>query len=163
MRPKKCLNISRKKLDLIVYDFDGVLTDNKVLVFEDGREGAYCSRADGWAVQQIKGLGIHQIILSTERNGIVKARARKLGIDVIHGVDNKHDVLMRYCRAKNYALKKVLYMGNDVNDLEAMKLVGYPLAPQDAHCRILKIAKIVICKNGGYGVVKEFFDNILKI
>ena len=163
MRAKKFFTVNRKKLDLIVYDFDGVLTDNKVFVFEDGREGVYCSRADGWAVQQIKGLGIHQIIVSTEKNGIVKARAKKLGVEVIHGVDNKHDVLMRYCRAKNYALKKVLYIGNDVNDLEAMKLIGYPLAPQDAHCGILKIAKIVISKNGGHGVVREFFDNILKI
>jgi len=160
MNMKKFVKINSKNIDLIVYDFDGVLTDNKVLVFDDGREAVFCNRSDGWAVRQIKASGIPQIILSTEKNRVVEARAKKLEIEAVHGVDNKGDVLLDYCGRKKYSLKRVLYIGNDVNDLEAMKMVGYPLAPQDAHPKIIKVAKGVLKKNGGQGVVRELFDNI---
>lgn len=150
-------------IDLIVYDFDGVMTDNKVLVLEDGREGVFCNRSDGLAVQKIKNIGIKQIILSTEQNDVVKLRAQKLKIESISGVDDKKTILINYCNEKNIDLKKVIYIGNDINDLEAMKLVGYPIVPQDANEKVKAISKIIIEKNGGEGVIRIFFETILKL
>jgi len=157
---KKTKRIKLESIDLIVYDFDGVMTNNKVLVFEDGKEAVFCNRADGLAISKINDTGIPQIILSTEENNVVTARAKKLGIKAIQGISNKKDCLVKYCKKKHYALKKVIYIGNDTNDLEAMKCVGYPLAPQDASSQIKKIAMIVFSKKGGEGVVRAFLDII---
>jgi YrbI family 3-deoxy-D-manno-octulosonate 8-phosphate phosphatase len=153
--------INVENIDLIAYDFDGVMTDNRVLVLENGREAVFCNRSDGLAVQEIKKCGIPQVILSTETNRVVKARARKLKIEVIYGVSDKRRVLIDYCKERDYDLKEVVYIGNDVNDLEAMKSIGYPIAPQDANTKVKDIAKIIISKNGGQGVIKEFFENVL--
>ena len=84
-------------IDLIVYDFDGVMTDNRVLTFQDGTEAVFANRADGLAINMIKEMGINQIILSTEKNAVVEARARKIGIPAIHGVGDKNTVLHAYC------------------------------------------------------------------
>ena len=146
-----------------MYDFDGVMTDNKVLVFEDGREAVVCSRSDGLAAGMIKKLGVPQVIISTERNSVVAQRARKLGIEAIHGVKDKKIVLTEYCRKHNYTLKRVLYVGNDINDLEAMRLVGYPIAPLDAHEQIRRIACYVTKAKGGQGVIREVIERVMKV
>lgn len=155
------MDIGTQTLQLIVYDFDGVFTDNRVLVLEDGGEAVFCNRADGLAIDKIKKLGIPQIILSTEKNKVVKARAQKLNLDVIQGVGDKKATLIGYCKENNYDLQKTVYIGNDINDLEAMSMVGYPVAPIDANDKIKNLAKIVVKKKGGDGVVKEFFENFL--
>ncbi len=155
---KKQSRIDIKDIQLIVYDFDGVFTDNKVLVFEDGKEAVFCNRADGLAIKKIKELGLPQIILSTEENQVVKARAKKLNIEVAYGITDKKTALIEYCKKKSYDLEKVLYIGNDLNDLEAMKLVGYPIAPTDAVKEIKKIAKIITKARGGKGVIRELLS-----
>lgn len=154
-------SIKKTQIDLIVYDFDGVMTDNKVLVFEDGKEAVCCNRSDGLAIEKIKLEGIPQVILSTENNQVVTARAKKLNLEVIQGLSDKKTTLIGYCKERNIDLKKVVYIGNDINDLEAMKLVGYPIAPSDANNRIKDIAKIVVKRDGGDGVIRDFFENIL--
>lgn len=159
--PKKVSLIRGRQVDLIVYDFDGVMTDNKVLVFEDGREAVFCNRSDGLAIQKIKKMGIPQVILSTEKNKVVEARAKKLNIEVIQGVNDKKSALTAYCKKKKYDMKKVVYIGNDINDLEVMKSVGYPLAPLDADEKIKGVARVVIKKKGAEGVVREFFRVLL--
>jgi YrbI family 3-deoxy-D-manno-octulosonate 8-phosphate phosphatase len=151
-----------KNIDLIVYDFDGVMTDNKSLIFDDGKEAVFCNRADGLAIYRIKELGIPQIILSTEENRVVEARAKKLNIEVIYGVRDKKSTLIDFCKKKNYNLKRVLYIGNDINDLEVMKSIGYPIAPQDAYKEIKKIAKIIINVKGGNGVIRKLYEMIIK-
>ena len=148
-------------MDLIVYDFDGVMTDNKVLVFEDGREAVFCNRSDGLAIQKIKRMGIPQIILSTEKNKVVESRAKKLNIKAIRGVNNKRLTLIAYCKKKKYDRKKVLYIGNDINDLEVMKSVGYPIAPLDADTKIKSIARVIIKKKGGEGVIRGLSEIIV--
>jgi len=153
-------DINAKDIQLIVYDFDGVMTDNKVLVFEDGREAVFCNRSDGLAVQKIKELGINQLILSTETNKVVEARAKKLNIEIIYGVDNKLAALKEYCDKNKCDRKKVLYIGNDLNDLEAMKFAGYPVAPKDAYEQIKKTAKLVLNAKGGEGVIRELYERI---
>lgn len=154
--------IKIKDIDLIVYDFDGVLTDNRVLISEDGKESVFCNRSDGLAIGFMRKLNIPQIILSTEENKVVAVRARKLKITAIHGVKDKKQALSAYCRKQKINLKRVVYFGNDINDLEVMQAVGFPLAPADAAVRIKKIARTVVPVKGGAGVVREFYESILK-
>lgn len=144
---------------LIVYDFDGVMTDNRVLVDENGKESVNVHRGDGYAVRMIKTeLKIPQIILSTETNSVVSRRAEKLKIPSIYGVgDEKKIILARYCQEQNIALSQVLYIGNDLNDYEAMGICGYCACPQDAEVEIIKIADFVFSAKGGYGVVRELY------
>lgn len=159
-RTQKKASLQFKNIDLIVYDFDGVLTDNRVLVFDDGHEAVFCNRADGLAIGLIKKTGVPQIILSMEENRVVETRARKLGIDVLYGIQDKKAALTDHCRKNNYDLKRVVYIGNDINDIEVMGIVGYPLAPQDARPAVKRISKMIIARNGGDGVVQEFLGKL---
>lgn len=152
--------IDHKDVHLIVYDFDGVMTDNKVFVFQDGKEAVICNRADGLAISEIKKIGIPQIIISTETNLVVKARAEKLDLPVLHGIDDKTETLKKYCAEHSIKLKRVLYIGNDSNDLESMKIVGYPVSPADATKEVKKISMIVTKKKGGDGVIREILGLI---
>lgn len=153
--------INLKEIDLIVYDFDGVMTDNKVIVSNDGIEFVICNKADGMAVQKIKELKIPQIILSSEYNSVVKARAAKLKIDSLPGQDNKLVALKKYCRTNGYNPRKTIYIGNDINDLEIMQFVACPLCPSDAHEKIKQIALIIFKAKGGEGVIRELYDLLL--
>ena len=149
------------KPDLIVYDFDGVMTDNRVLVLQDGTEAVFSNRADGWGVGQLRQAGFRQIILSTETNPVVSARAKKLGLEVLQGSGDKSRDLTAFCQSHGISPGRVLYVGNDVNDLEAMRLVGYPVAPADAHPAVLAVAKHVTHARGGAGVIKELSEWLL--
>jgi YrbI family 3-deoxy-D-manno-octulosonate 8-phosphate phosphatase len=153
--------ISIKDIDLIVYDFDGVMTDNRVLVLEDGTEGVIANRADGLGVDHFRSLSIRQLILSTETNRVVKARGAKLGLEVIASCEDKGLALRNYCEQNGHDLKRVIYVGNDLNDLEVMKIVGFPVAPADAHPEVRAVAKLVTKSKGGEGVVKELVDHIV--
>ena len=108
--------INKKKIDLIVYDFDGVMTDNSLLMDQDGKEYVRISRADGLAVSEIKKMFLKQIILSTEKNPIVQKRAEKLGIDCLQGINNKKKTLSTFAERQNINLEKTIYVGNDIND-----------------------------------------------
>ncbi|MBA7589843.1 2-keto-3-deoxy-D-glycero-D-galacto-9-phosphonononic acid phosphatase [subsurface metagenome] len=152
------LSFRAKNVDLIVYDFDGVMTDNRVIIFQDGAEAVIVNRADGLGVDRFRSLGIPQLILSTETNTVVKARAAKLCIEVIASCKDKKIALENYCAQKGYDLNRVIYVGNDINDLEAMKIVGYPIAPADAHVEVKKIARIITKTIGGDGVIRELLD-----
>ena len=152
----------KNNIKLIVYDFDGVMTDNRVFVNQDGREMVCVSRADGLAVERIKKLGINQLIITTENNPIVSMRAKKLGIPIYDGVMNKKNKLILYCKENNFDLKDVIFVGNDINDKEAMKAIGYSICPNDSHVDIKKISKIIMKTDGGDGVVRELYDLLIK-
>ncbi len=149
------------QLQLLVYDFDGVMTDNRVLVMQDGTEAVFVNRADGWGVAQLRKAGFKQLILSTETNVVVSARAKKLQIEAIQGSQDKAVDLALYCRNNSIDLKNTLYVGNDLNDLDVMCLVGLPVAPADGHPDILKIAKFITKLNGGAGVIREISEILL--
>ena len=142
-------------IKLLVYDFDGVMTDNKVFVDQHGKEMVQVSRADGLGVSEIMKLGIRQMILSTETNPVVAARAKKLDLSCLQGVDNKAQALTEYCNVHQISLSDVAYVGNDINDLEVMKLVGTTFCPADAHVNIKKISQCVLVSKGGEGVSRE--------
>ena len=153
-------NFILNKLKLIVYDFDGVMTDNKVYTDSKGNEIVQVNRADGLGVSEIKKLGINQIIVSTEKNPVVSMRANKLDIPCLQGIDNKMDLLVNYCENNNFDLKNVAYVGNDINDKEVMGVVGKTYCPSDAHESIKTISDHILMSKGGDGVVRELLDLI---
>ena len=149
-----------KNIKLIVYDFDGVMTNNKVYLNQNGNEMVQVNRADGLAVSEIKKLGIDQIIISTEQNPVVSTRANKLDLLCIHGVNNKAQALKDYCEDHQISLRDVAYVGNDINDFDAMEIVGITFCPKDAHKSIKAISNHILNTNGGNGVVRELYDFI---
>lgn len=146
---------------LAAFDFDGVLTDNRVYVLEDGREAVACNRADGLAFDILRDHGLPALILSTERNPVVSARAAKLRVPVLQGVADKAQALTDYCAAAGVALADVLFLGNDVNDLPALRIVGHPAAVADSHPAALRAARYVLTRRGGDGAVRELVENVL--
>lgn len=150
--------LTLNNIELIVYDFDGVMTDNHLFLDENGKELVRVSRADGLGVSEIKKLNIKQIILSTETNTVVSMRAKKLGIPCIQGVDNKKEKLYEYINVRKINLFNVIFVGNDLNDLEVMRTVGYKICPADAHQDIIDIADLVLKTKGGQGITRELLE-----
>ncbi len=148
-------------IDLLILDFDGVLTDNRVYVMQDGREAVACHRGDGWGINLLQNAGLEIMILSTETNSVVSARANKLGIECHQGCPDKAEAAQKIIESRHLDPARVMYVGNDTNDARAMALVGHPVAPADAHPEIVKIATIVTAANGGQGVVRELADLLL--
>ena len=138
------------------------MTNNKVYVDQNGEEMVQVNRADGLGVSEIKKLGIEQIIISTEENTVVSARANKLGIPCMHGVSKKKEVLKNFCKINKINLKNVAYVGNDLNDKDAMEITGVTFCPADAHESIKAISNYILKTNGGDGVIREIFDIITK-
>lgn len=145
------------KLECIFYDFDGVMTDNRVLITPDGKENVFVNRSDGYAIARFKEIGILQVIISTEENPIVKRRAEKLKIPVLHGVTDKGVCIKEYALKNNINLKESIFMGNDLNDMSAFDVVGIKCAPLDAEKEILEIADWISEKKGGYGAVRDLY------
>ena len=152
---KSLCYIQKHPISLFFYDFDGVFTDNRILVSEDGKESVCCNRADGLAIRKINEMGILQTIISTETNKIVSVRAAKLGLPVIQGVNDKKESLLEYCEKLSINARETLYIGNDINDLEAMLTVGFPVCPEDAYPEIKEIARLIIPVSGGNGVIRK--------
>ena len=150
------------KIKLIVYDFDGVMTDNKVYVDQDGKEAVQVNRGDGLGISEIKKLGIEQIIISTEKNPVVMKRSEKLGIGCMQGIENKKAALIDYCENYNFDLQNVAYVGNDINDKEVMEIAGTTYCPLDAHDSIKNISNHTLKTKGGNGVIRELLDLINK-
>ena len=150
------------KIKLIVYDFDGVMTDNKVYVDQDGKETVQVNRGDGLGISEIKKLGIEQIIISTEKNPIVSTRAKKLGIYCLQGIEIKKEALIDYCYKNDYKLQNVAYVGNDINDKEVMEVVGITFCPNDAHDSIKNISNHTLKTKGGNGVIRDLLDYLIK-
>lgn len=153
--------IAASDLDLLVNDFDGVMTDNRVLVLQDGTEGIVANRADGLGVDRVRVLGLPQMILSTETNAVVRARAAKLNLEIISGCHDKKAVLTQYLDRHGYDPRRVVFVGNDLNDLEAMRIVGFPIAPADAHPAVKQAAWGVTRARGGEGVIKELSERLI--
>ena len=144
-------------------DFDGVLTDNLVYVDQDGKESVRCSRADGLAFDALRKMEIPTIIFSTERSPIVAARAAKLQVPAIHGVESKRGALIDLATEKNWDLARLAYIGNDLNDLHALALCGYRVCPSDAHPRVVEACTMQLRSRGGEGAVREFVERNLGI
>jgi len=151
------------QIDLLVFDFDGVLTDNTVYVADDGSEAVRCNRSDGLGFDMFHAATLPVFILSTERNGVVARRAEKLRVPCLHGVGDKASALREHCRKNHIPLERVAYVGNDLNDLAVMKIVGIRWCPSDAHPAIRRLADRVLRARGGAGVAREIAEELLHL
>jgi len=157
------ITISIDQLDALVFDFDGVLTNNRVHLDQYGNEWVSCSRGDGLGFDVLRKLDFPSYILSTEKNPVVAARAKKLKVPAIQGVGNKVEALKKLANEKSYKLDKILYVGNDLNDFKVMQCCGYTACPVDSHPDIKKVAKVVLITRGGEGVVRELLEEVLQL
>ncbi|GAB1337430.1 N-acylneuraminate cytidylyltransferase [Streptomyces sp. E-15] len=148
-------------VDAVVLDFDGTQTDDRVLIDSDGREFVAVHRGDGLGIAALRRSGLKLLILSTEQNPVVAARARKLKIPVLHGIDRKDLALKQWCEEQGIAPERVLYAGNDVNDLPCFALVGWPVAVASAHDVVRGAARAVTTVPGGDGAIREIASWIL--
>lgn len=148
-------------IDAVVLDFDGTQTDDRVLVDSDGREFVSVHRGDGLGIAALRRSGLKMLILSTEQNPVVAARARKLKLPVLHGIDRKDLALKQWCEEQGIAPERVLYVGNDVNDLPCFALVGWPVAVASAHDVVRGAARAVTTVPGGDGAIREIASWIL--
>ena len=148
-------------VDAVVTDFDGVHTDDTARVDEHGVESVTVSRSDGMGVALLRGRGIPFLILSTEVNPVVSARARKLGVEVRQAAGDKAAVLREWAADRGIALSRIAYLGNDVNDLACLDLVGWPVAVPDAHPLVLSAARLVLDRPGGRGAVRDLAERVL--
>ncbi len=143
---------------LIVFDFDGVFTDNCVYVLENGTEAVSCWRGDGIGLSNVRQLKIPMLVVSTEKNPVVGQRCKKLKIECIQGCDDKLKVLKRLVDTYQCTLNDVLYMGNDINDLDCVSAVGLPVVVADAHPDIIPLGEYTTNAAGGKGAVREICD-----
>ncbi|MFE4418380.1 cytidylyltransferase domain-containing protein [Streptomyces sp. NPDC056817] len=148
-------------VDAVVLDFDGTQTDDRVLIDSDGREFVSVHRGDGLGIAALRDSGLTMLILSTEQNPVVAARARKLRLPVLHGIDRKDLALKQWCEEQGIAPERVLYVGNDVNDLPCFSLVGWPVAVASAHDVVRGAARAVTTVPGGDGAIREIASWIL--
>tara|TARA_Y100001934_G_scaffold281839_1_gene393039 strand:+ start:2896 stop:3423 length:528 start_codon:yes stop_codon:yes gene_type:complete len=155
--------INLKNIDAVVFDFDGVLTDNRVYLDQHGTESVVCSRGDGLAFDVLRILGKPTYILSTEKNPVVSKRGQKLMVPVLQGIKNKADTLRSLTNKNNYSLERLLYVGNDLNDFQALTMCGYSACPADSHVRIKDKATIVLRTKGGEGVARELIEDVFSI
>lgn len=145
----------------VVTDFDGVHTDDTAIIDADGGERVRVSREDGMGVALLRKAGVPMLILSTEVNAVVRARAEKLQVPVLHGIDDKATALRAWAVENRLDLAHVAYLGNDVNDLPAMRIVGWPVAVANAHPLVIAEARAVLSREGGRGAVRELVERVL--
>ncbi len=150
-----------KEIEAIVFDFDGVMTDDQVYITENGEEMVMASRSDGMGISALKQAGFKLLILSKERNPVVAKRAEKLQIEVIQSCDNKLDALTEWLKGVAVDLSKCAYVGNDINDLQCMSAVRLAIAPIDAHPLATQAAHWVLTRAGGKGAIRELSDAII--
>ena len=156
-------SVSLNNITVFIFDFDGVLTNNLVQIDENGKESVSCSRADGLAFDVLRKLNKPVFILSTEKNQVVTARAKKLKVPVLQGVSEKSEALKQLIEKEGLDLKNILYVGNDLNDYLVIQLCGYSACPADSHSKIKNVSSIILGTNGGDGIVRELLEEVFNL
>ena len=145
---------------LVAFDFDGVFTDNSVYVSQDGVESVRCWRSDGLGVSRLRGTGVKLLIISSEANPVVAARAKKLKLTCKQAVEDKATAILITCKKLGIGLENTMFVGNDINDIPAFNIVGLPVAVSDAYPETYPHISYRTTKPGGYGAVREICDLI---
>jgi len=151
-----------KQVALVIFDFDGVMTDDRVWVDQDGHEAVAANRRDGMGIAALHKAGIPMVVLSTELNPVVSARCRKLQLPVIQASSDKSASLRLLLQERQLDPSHVVYLGNDVNDLPCFPLIGCSVVVADAHPDVIPHADIVLSHPGGHGAVRELCDRIIQ-
>jgi YrbI family 3-deoxy-D-manno-octulosonate 8-phosphate phosphatase len=149
-----------ERVELVVFDFDGVMTDNRVWVDEDGREMVAANRSDSLGLSRMRRAGIEAFVLSREINPVVAARCRKLNLPYIQGETDKANALQALLIERQIDPADVVYVGNDINDLPCFPIVGCAVAVADALPEVCEQADLVLHQRGGHGAVREICDLI---
>ena len=149
-------------IKLIVFDFDGVFTDNTVYVTQGGVESVRCWRSDGLGLSRLQSIGVKAFIISTEENPVVTARANKLKIPCKQGVEDKAEAILQTCTEQGITPEHTMFVGNDINDIPAFKLVGFPVAVAEAYPEVYPHVLFHTKKPGGFGAVREVCDLIFQ-
>lgn len=147
-------------VELIAFDFDGVFTDNTVLVSQDGIESVRCWRSDGLGLSRLSMLGVHLLIISTEENPVVGVRAKKLKLPCKQGVEDKAKAILQACEEIGVNPAKTMFVGNDINDIPAFRAVGMPVAVADAYPEVYPHVLLRTKNPGGRGAVREICDMV---
>ena len=150
--------INPLSIELIISDFDGVMTNNKVYVNSDGNEFVQCDRSDGLAINFLHSINLPVFVLSSERNQVVKARCDKLNIRCIHGSKDKALDVKTISQDLNVELSRIAFIGNDINDIPGMRLCGHRICPSDSHPLVKDISTLILQSRGGDGVLREFAE-----
>ena len=149
------------QIKAVIFDFDGVFTDNRVIISTKGEEFVICDRGDGMGTNLLAAAGMKMLILSKEKNAVVTSRGKKLNIEVIQGCDDKLPELIQWLQKNSIDAKQAAYIGNDINDLECLSHVGVGAIPADAHHSVVAAATWILQHNGGRGAIREFADVLL--
>ncbi len=145
---------------IIFTDFDGCLTDDRVWLNQEGEEFVAVNRKDGLAVNRLKNLGIQVVITSTETNKVVLARGKKMGVEVLQGLDDKAEAIGRYLIQSNLSWNDIWYIGNDVNDLGAINRAKLSFCPADAVRKVRQTVDVTLNTNGGCGILEEIVTTL---
>jgi YrbI family 3-deoxy-D-manno-octulosonate 8-phosphate phosphatase len=151
-----------ESIRLLVLDFDGVLTDNRVWVDQDGREMVAANRSDSLGINLLRQAGVETVVISLETNPVVAARCRKMNIPWIQGEKDKASALRKLLQERNINANEAVYLGNDVNDLQCFTIVGWAVAVADAMPEVARQADFVLTRAGGQAAVRELCDLIMK-
>ena len=149
------------QIKAVIFDFDGVFTDNRVIISTTGEEFVICDRGDGMGTNLLAAAGMKMLILSKEKNAVVTSRGKRLNIEVIQGCDDKLPELIQWLQKNSIDAKQAAYIGNDINDLECLSHVGVGAIPADAHHSVVAAATWILQHNGGRGAIREFADVLL--
>ena len=156
--PKKVF----QELRLFATDVDGVLTDAGMYYGESGEELKKFHTRDGMGIKLLQAQGLITAIITMENTKIVARRGKKLGIpEVFQGAKDKVAVLCHLSEKYGIPFGQMAYIGDDVNDVEALRTVGYAAAPADCVEQVRRVVHYVCKKNGGEGAVREVIDKIL--
>lgn len=149
-------------VELVIFDFDGVFTDNRVYISSQGIESVKCWRSDGLGLSRLKSLNIPIYIVSSEKNPVVSVRAEKLAIPVMQAIDDKSEAVEKICSDLNVSLENTMFVGNDINDIPALKIVGFPVGVADIYSEAESYIHLKTAAKGGQGAVREICDCIYK-
>ena len=149
-----------EEIRVVVFDFDGVFSDNRVWTNDRGEESVACFRGDSQGLRRLDEVGVQYFILTSETNDAVPARARKIRCECVRGIEDKLPVLQAEVERRGFSLAETAYVGNDVNDAECLAVVGLPVVPADAWAEVVPLAKLVLARAGGNGCVRELCDAI---
>jgi N-acylneuraminate cytidylyltransferase len=149
------------EVQILLLDFDGVLTDNRVWVNGTGDEWVAANRGDGWGIARLKEKGVQIAVLSTETNPVVSSRCRKIGVECFQGLEDKASAVEALLAERSIKPENAIFIGNDENDISAFSKVACALVVQDAHPSALAKADIILKHKGGYGAVREVCDMLI--
>jgi 3-deoxy-D-manno-octulosonate 8-phosphate phosphatase (KDO 8-P phosphatase) len=149
-----------REIRLVVFDFDGVFSDNRVWTNERGEESVACFRGDSLGLRRLDEVGVDYFVITQETNDAVPARARKIRIDCICGVEDKLAVLVEEVQRRGVTLAETVYVGNDANDADCLAAVGLPVVPADAWHEVVPLTSLVLTRAGGHGCVRELCDAV---